>query len=99
MKAVQKSKGFLYSIVSTILICIFIMIYCIAMGEIWTYPMMDDPLFFIQVGQIASAIIVAIILALFKHTRKNGLWFILPAILIVFAFLYDFILNLIYPCC
>ena len=99
MKAVQKSKGFLYSIVATILICVFITIYCIAVGEICTYPMMDDPLFFIQAGQIASAIIVAIILALFKHTRKNGLWFILPTILIVFAFLYDFILNLIYPCC
>ena len=99
MKSAKKAKGFLYSIVATVLICVLMTIYCIAVGKTWTYPMMDDPLFFLQVGQIVSAIIIAIILFSVKSTRKNGLWLMISSILIVFAFLYDFVLSLVYPCC
>lgn len=99
MKAVQKTKGFLYPIIVTIFVCVLITLYCIAAGEPWTHPLMDDPLFFIQAGQIVIAIIIAVILVLFKSTRKSGLWYVIPSILIAFSFLYDFILNLVYPCC
>ncbi|OQB15936.1 MAG: hypothetical protein BWY15_00062 [Firmicutes bacterium ADurb.Bin193] len=99
MKTELKNKGFLYPIIATILVCVSITIYCIINGEPWTYPMMYDPLFFLQAGQIFSAIILAVILALIKPTRKNGLWFIIPLILIAFAFLYDIIVHIVYPCC
>jgi len=99
MKTIRKTQGVLTLVIATIFICVSIMSYCIAVGENWTHPMMDDPLFYIQTGQIAGAIIIAVGLSLFRSTRKNGLWYIIPLILIVFSFLYEFILHLVYPCC
>jgi len=99
MKAMLKTKGFFYPIIITVFVCVVITLYCIKAGELWTHPLMDDTLFFIQAGKIVSAIIIAVILAIIKFTRKNGLWYIIPLILIVFSFLYDLILNIVYPCC
>lgn len=97
MESIFKTK--IYPIIATILLCISVMIYCIIVGEPWTHILMDDPLFYLQAGQIVIAIIIAIIFVLLKPTRKNGLWFIIPLILIVFSFLYDPVLKIVYPCC
>ena len=99
MKPAPKTKGFVYSIVLTIFVCALITLYCIKFGETWTHNLMDDTLFYIQAGQIVSAIVIAVVFVILKSTRKNGLWYIIPLILITFSFLYDFILNLVYPCC
>ena len=99
MKSAIWTKGFIYPIVATIITCIFITIYCIVVGEPWTYILMDDPLFYLQAGQIGTAIILAVILVILKPTRKNGLWFIIPLILIIFSFLYSPVLDIVYPCC
>lgn len=60
---------------------------------------LDDTLFFLQVGQILIAIVLSICLVAIKPTRENGIWFIVPLILIAFAPLYSFVLHLVYPCC
>ena len=99
MKFAFKTKGFIYPIISTTLLCILIMIYCIIVGEPWTHILMDAPLFYLQEGQILIAIILAIILVYFKPTRINGLWIVLPLILTAFSFMYGPILRMIYPCC
>ena len=99
MEPTPKTKGFTYSIVLTVFFCVFITLYCIKFGEPWTHNLMDDTVFYIQAGQIVIAIVIAVIFALFKFTRKNGLWCIIPLILIAFSFLYDFILTFVYPCC
>jgi len=99
MKPNFRAKSFIYPIIATFLTCILIMRYVIIVGEPWTHILMDDPLFFLEVGQISIAIIIGISLALLEVTRKNGLWFIIPAILIIFAILYHPILHFVYPCC
>ena len=99
MKTAPKTKGFICSIIITIIVCVLITLYCIAFGESWTRNLMVDTVFHIQAGQIISALIIAVILVFFRATRENGLWFIIPLILIAFSFLYDVILNLVYPCC
>ena len=90
--------NFLYPIIATISACVLLTIYCIINGDNMSHPM-NDTAFFLSVGQIAVALLTAVILAIFKSTRKNGLWFIIPLILIVFALSYGFIIDILYPCC
>jgi len=99
MKSDFGAKRFAYPIIVTFVICILIMIRVIIVGEPWTHILMDDPLFYLQSTQILIAIIIGAILASLESTRKNGVWIIVPLILIIFAFLYAPILHLVYPCC
>jgi len=106
MKSSSKITGFHFSIIATILVCVAVMAFCFIVGgrEHWYLAGSDDTLFFyIVVGQIAIAIVLLIIFAIVKITRKNKLWIIVPFILIAFALLYDPILSIAwqiaYPCC
>lgn len=99
MKSIGDKKGVILPVIASILICISITFYVIKVGEPWTEILMDAPLFYLQSGQIGSAIVIGIILACIKKTRKNGLWLAIPLIIVVFALSYDPILRIVYPCC
>ena len=98
MKLSIRKKDVVYLIIATILICVLITIYCIIDGQTLSQHM-NDTIFFLAFAQSVVAIIIGITLAIIKKTRKSGLWFIIPFILLVFAFSYDFIVKIIYPCC
>jgi len=105
MKNPFRTKGFWYSIITAILVCVAILIFCFIVGgkKYWYHAGSDDSLFFfIIVGQIAVAVVLLIILVLIKPTRRNGLWVIIPLILIGFALFYDpvlrFIWSIVYCC-
>lgn len=104
MKTDFRTIGFICPIVVTFTVCIAKTIQCVVFGEYWTTPVQGThlwiaPLDNLLVDQTIIAVITGIILVFVKRTRKNGLWFIIPSILIVFVFLYDFILDMMYPCC
>lgn len=99
MKLTHKIMSFFFPIFIVILICISITLYCVEVGEAWMHDILDDHLFFIQASQIVCALITGLVLRRINFTRKNGLWYIIPLILIIFAFLYSPVLETIYPCC
>ena len=98
MKPVLNKKYFLYPIIVTILICVLITIYCVVNGDDMSM-IMNDNSFFLAAGQIAAALLIAVILSVYKPTRNNGLWYIIPLILIAFALSYEFIIEITHPCC
>jgi len=82
--------------ISAMIICIILTLYCVFNGP-YIASTHTEPQGVIAGDQTIIAIILTILFAVNKNTRKWE-WFLIPFILVIFALLYIFIVNL-YPCC
>ena len=103
MKNMRKTinKTFLIILILTTIYCSASVAYCILYGEpmsiIFTpeWYALDNWKFY----QYAFAIGLFIFIAIFKKTRAKTYWFLIPIMLFITAYLYGFIVYMLYPCC
>ena len=92
---------FKIALIITILYCSVSVAYCIlngqAMAEIFSKA--SDALGFWQLIQFVFAIALCMFIIIFKETRRRPYWYSIPALLFFTAYLYDLIVDLLYPCC